>query len=31
MADAALEDACTATNPRVPTKADIVQIYKDLW
>ena len=31
MADAALADACTATNPRVPTKADIIQIYKDLW
>lgn len=31
MADAALADGCTATNPRVPTKADIVQIYRDLW
>lgn len=31
MADAALADACTATNPRVPTKADIIQIFKDLW
>lgn len=31
MADAALSDACTPTNPRVPRKADIVQIYKDLW
>lgn len=31
MADAALADSCTATNPRVPTKADVVQIYKDLW
>ncbi|WP_346910565.1 1-propanol dehydrogenase PduQ [Faecalicatena orotica] len=31
MADAALADACTPTNPRVPRKADIVQIYKDLW
>lgn len=31
MADAALEDACTATNPRVPRKADVVQIYKKLW
>lgn len=31
MADAAMADACTATNPRVPRKADIVQIYKDLW
>ena len=31
MADAALADACTATNPRVPTKADIIEIYKNLW
>ena len=31
MADAALADACTATNPRVPTKADIIEIYKELW
>ena len=31
MADAALADSCTATNPRVPTKADVVQIYKELW
>lgn len=31
MSDAALADACTPTNPRVPRKADIVQIYKELW
>lgn len=31
MADAALLDGCTATNPRPATKADVVQIYKDLW
>lgn len=31
MADAALEDACTATNPRVPSKEDVVAIYKELW
>ena len=31
MADAALADACTATNPRVPTKADVINIYKNLW
>ena len=31
MADAALADACTATNPRVPTKEDIVKIYAKLW
>ena len=31
MADAALADSCTETNPRVPTKADVVQIYRNLW
>ena len=31
MADAALADACTPTNPRVPRKADIVQMFKNLW
>ncbi len=31
MAEAALEDGCTATNPRVPTKADVIGIYKALW
>lgn len=31
MAEAALADGCTATNPREATKADVVQIYKDLW
>ena len=31
MADAALADACTAANPRGPTKEDIVKIYKKLW
>ena len=31
MAEAALADACTATNPRVPTKEDIVKIYTKLW
>ena len=31
MADAALADACAATNPRVPSKADVIKIYKDLW
>lgn len=31
MADAALLDATTQTNPRVPTKEDIVKIYRDLW
>lgn len=31
MADAALADACTPTNPRVPTKDDIIEIYENLW
>ncbi len=31
MAEAALADGCTATNPRPATKADVIQIYKDLW
>ena len=31
MADAALLDGCTATNPRVPSKADIMKIYEELW
>jgi len=31
MADAALADACTATNPRVPSKEDIIKIYTKLW
>ena len=31
MAEAALADSCTATNPKVPTKADVMRIYEDLW
>ena len=31
MADKALSDACTLTNPRVPTKEDVVKILKDLY
>ena len=31
MADAALADACTATNPRTPDKEAIMQIYRNLW
>ena len=31
MAEAALQDTCTACNPRVPTKEDIVKIYTRLW
>ena len=31
MADKALQDACTATNPRVPTKPEVVQILEHLY
>ena len=31
MADAALADKCTATNPRTPTKADIVEMFKKIY
>lgn len=31
MAKAALADACTATNPRVPTYEDVVRMYEQLW
>lgn len=31
MADAALADACTATNPRIPDKEAVMKIYRDLW
>lgn len=31
MADAALVDGCTATNPRIPTKDEVIAIYKKLW
>ena len=31
MAEAALQDGCTATNPRIPTKDEVVAIYKKLW
>ena len=31
MAEAALNDACTKTNPRVPTVKDIEMIYMQLW
>lgn len=31
MAEAALADACTATNPRVPTREEVVQMYINLW
>lgn len=31
MADAALADACTLTNPRVPRREEIVEIYRSIW
>lgn len=31
MADAALKDATTATNPRIPSREDIIEIYKKIW
>ncbi|MBC5690442.1 iron-containing alcohol dehydrogenase [Mediterraneibacter sp. NSJ-55] len=31
MADAAMADGCTETNPRVPRKKDVIEIYKKLW
>ena len=31
MAEAALLDRCTKTNPRVPTKADVIEILKEIW
>ncbi len=31
MAENALNDACTATNPRVPTKLEVISIFKDLY
>ncbi len=31
MANAALRDGCTATNPRIPMKDEIIEIYKKIW
>ena len=31
MADAALADGCTSTNPRTPTKDEVMEIYKKIW
>ena len=31
MAEAALADSCTATNPKTPDKDAIMQIYRNLW
>ena len=28
---AALADACTATNPRTPSKEEVVEIFKKIW
>ena len=31
MAEGALADNCTKTNPRTPTKEEIINIYKSIW
>jgi alcohol dehydrogenase class IV len=31
MAEGALADGCTATNPRVPTKQEVMDIYRAIW
>lgn len=31
MAEGALADGCTATNPRVPTKQEVMDIYRAVW
>ena len=31
MAEAAIADACTKTNPRLPTKREVVELYKKIW
>ena len=31
MAEAALRDGCTATNPRIPLKHEVIEIYKKIW
>ena len=31
MAVAALADGCTSTNPRTPSKEEIVEIFKKIW
>jgi alcohol dehydrogenase class IV len=31
MAEAALLDSCTKTNPRLPTKADVIDLFREIW
>ncbi len=31
MAQGALLDGCTATNPRVPTKQEVIDLYRAIW
>ena len=31
MAEAALCDGCTATNPRTPTKEEVMELYRKIW
>ena len=31
MAEAALLDGCTETNPRVPTKQEVMALYRSIW
>ena len=31
MAEAALADGCTATNPRKPLKEEVMEIYRRIW
>lgn len=31
MAEAALADGCTATNPRKPTLEDVMQVFRQVW
>ena len=31
MAEAAINDSCTATNPRVPLKPEVIELYRKLW
>ncbi len=31
MAEGAINDGCTATNPRIPTKDEVIELYKKIW